>query len=98
MSLSLLELGSGRTGQTLGLFLAGVDREKLRLFLPAAWLLGKRVWCGSAWWPRPPRPEATCLSEKEGPEPCFARTPLPPTHHQSWERGSPETSSGQAAT
>lgn len=35
--------GARRTGEALGLFLAGADRGKIWLFLPAAWLLDKRV-------------------------------------------------------
>lgn len=78
MSLSLQNLAAGHTGEALGLFLAGADWGKIWLFLPTAWLLGKRVWCRSAWWPWSPCPEATCLSEEEGPDPRFARTPPPP--------------------
>lgn len=98
MSLSLLEMGAGHTGEALGLFLAGAEREKIWLFLPAVWLLGKRVWCRNAWWLWSSRPEATCLSEEKDPDPHFSRSPLPATHHQSWKRSSLETSSGQAAT
>lgn len=53
--------------------------EKICLFLPAAGLLGKRVWCRSAWWLWSSRPEATCLLEEKGPDPGFPRIP-PPRH------------------
>lgn len=66
-------------GEPLELFLTGAEGGKIWLFLPAAWLLGKRVWCRSAWEPWSSRPEATCLSEEKGPETRFARTP-PPRH------------------
>lgn len=72
--------------------------EKIYLFLPAAGLLGKRVWCRSAWWLWSSRPEATCLLEEKAQIPASPASLLPATHHQSWERSSPETSSGQAAT